>query len=203
MRMFKDLSNIFANFLSGLLSQSNYSRWSNSRNLEDWWESRTKKIAAMIPRNRRVLEFGAGRRWLEEHVDPSCPYIPSDLIDRGPGTIICDLNRRPLPDLRYLRPEVAVFSGVLEYIRDIPSLLDWLNSQASFCVASYAYRHGVTRGPGRVKELLFRARFGYMNHYTEEELLTVFERAGFSCLSKDTWEDQRLFLFENQRLMKG
>ncbi len=34
----------------------------NPSNLEAWWESRTQKLAGMIPPSTRVIEFGAGKR---------------------------------------------------------------------------------------------------------------------------------------------
>ena len=91
-----------------ILHQSDYRRWRNPENLELWWIERTEMIARLIPKNSRVIEFGAGLRQLEKFLDSSCSYIPSDLTDRGPGTIICDLNRRPLPDLRGARLPAAV-----------------------------------------------------------------------------------------------
>jgi hypothetical protein len=143
-----------------------------------------------------VIEFGAGKRWLETYLDPSCTYIPSDLVDRGPGTIICDLNERPLPDLQSLRADVAVFVGVLEYIKDLPSLGEWLSRQVRFCTASYTYASTQSGSIRRVLENLRRARYGYQNTYTEDELIDVFRRCGFACVGVDTWRDQRLFRFQ-------
>ena len=95
------------------MGRSDYERWANPGNLEEWWESRAQRLARMIPAGTRVIEFGAGRRRLEAFLDPSCTYTASDLVERGPGTFVCDLNRRPLPDLCPLAPQVAVFAGVL------------------------------------------------------------------------------------------
>ena len=81
--------------------------------------SARKEIAKLIPAGSNVIEFGAGRRQLEKFLPAGCTYTPSDLVDRGPGTIVCDLNRPPLPDLRHLRLKVAVFGGVLEYVADV------------------------------------------------------------------------------------
>src|SRR5438105_15076772 len=83
------------------LRPSDYGRWSNPENLERRWDLRTRQLAQLIPKDSTVVEFGAGRRQLELYLDPSCAYVPSDLTDRGPGTIVCDLNRRPLPALRH------------------------------------------------------------------------------------------------------
>lgn len=185
--------------LCKLLHRSDYQRWSNPHSLETWWDSRTEKIARLIPQNTRVIEFGAGRRQLEKFLDPGCTYIPSDLVDRGPGTIICDLNQRPLPDLRSVQAEVAVFSGVLEYIRDLESLIAWLSTQVSFCVASYTYVLPNSSTIHKMRAKCDRLYYGYMNDYTEEAFVALFNRCGFVCTVQDTWTSQRLFLFVNQR----
>jgi len=155
-------------------------------------------IARLIPKNSRIIEFGAGRRQLEKFLDSSCSYIPSDLTDRGPGTIICDLNRRPLPDLREFVATVAVFGGVLEYILDLDSLVQWFSSQFSFCVASYTYVNPAPTELGRIRERLERLHFGFMNNYTESEFVSVFEKYGFACVKWETWTTQRLFVFERR-----
>jgi hypothetical protein len=186
--------------LRKILHQSDYKRWTDPDNLQPWWDERTEKIAQLIPKNGRVIEFGAGRRQLEKFLDSSCSYVPSDLTDRGPGTIICDLNRRPLPDLRELAAAVAVFGGVLEYILDLDSLVQWLSSQFSFCVASYTYVNPTPTEPERIRERLKRLHFGFMNNYTEEELVSLFEKYGFTCVKRGTWTTQRLFLFEQRHL---
>ena len=127
--------------------------------------------------------------------------MASDLVERGPDTFVCDLNRRPLPDLGVLRPEVAVFAGVLEYIRDVPSLVEWLSAHVRYCVASYALteRAGlVTALTAGVRRAYWRTYHGYMNSYSEPDLLALFARSRFACLRTYSWNDQRLFLFERR-----
>jgi hypothetical protein len=179
--------------------RSDYSRWTDSRSLETWWGTRTEKMAQFIPKNTRVIEFGAGYRQLEKYLDKSCSYVPSDLVDRGPDTIICDLNQRPLPDLRHLGTDVAFFAGVLEYIRDVGSLIEWLSEQVSFCVASYTCVSPTLSTVQRLHEKLGRLYYGYMNDYTEEELLGLFKRSGFVLTAEDNWTSQRIFVLRNQR----
>jgi hypothetical protein len=178
-----------------LLHRSDFGRWSNPYSLETWWDARTKQLACLVPHGSRVLEFGAGCRQLEQYLPPGCSYVPSDLVDRGPGTIVCDLNSRPLPDLHEIAADVGVFGGVLEYVRDLPSFLQWLAGQVSFCVASYAYVTPTTTWLQGILERWDRANYGYLNSYTEEGFVALFEHAGFRCTVKDTWENQRLFLF--------
>jgi len=176
------------------IGRSDYARWTDPDNLDSWWEPRTRKLAAMVPKGSRVIEFGAGSRPLERCLDASCTYLASDLVERGPDTFVCDLNQRPLPDLAPLRPDVALFAGVLEYVRDVPEVVAWLAGHVRHCAVSYA----VARPAGPVRALTSGARrtyYGYMNAYSETELVAVFARSGFACLRTDSWNDQRLFLF--------
>ena len=46
-------------------NRADYRRWTNPASFESWWETRTQKVAALIPRGSRVIEFGAGSRWLK------------------------------------------------------------------------------------------------------------------------------------------
>jgi hypothetical protein len=185
-----------------LLGRSDYERWGDPSSLETWWESRTQKLAALIPAGTRVIEFGAGRRRLASFLDPRCSYVASDLVERGPDTFVCDLNRRPLPDLAPLAPEVAVFAGVLEYLREVPEVVEWLSAQVRYCVASYAVAQRLgLRGAlvAGARRSYWRAYHGYMNSYSEAELLAIFARNGFACLRTESWNEQRLFLFERRR----
>jgi hypothetical protein len=179
-----------------LFHRSDYRRWAKSENLETWWEPRTKKIAELIPRNSRVIEFGSGRRALARSLDSSCEYFPSDLVYRGPGTIICDLNKRPLPDLKSaLSPDVAVFAGVLEYVRDLPAVVEWLSNQVPVCVASYTCAESKRGTIRRLAETLCRSYYGYLNEYREEEIIALFQTYGFVCVKQDKWMAQLIFLF--------
>jgi hypothetical protein len=183
-----------------VFQRSDYRRWTKQENLETWWEPRTKRIAEFIPKNSRVIEFGSGRQHLAQYLDPSCIYFPSDLVDRSPGTLICDLNKRPLPDLKStLRPDVAVFAGVLEYVRDLPAVVEWLSHQVTVCVASYTCAGSEPATVQRVLEVFFRSYYGYLNEYTEKEIIALFRTHGFVCVKKDEWTSQLIFVLRDQR----
>lgn len=182
--------------LAGALRQkTDYDRWADPRSIYESWESRTEMAAALIPNNSRVIEFGAARRVLETYLDPSCTYTASDLVDRGPGTIVCDLNERPLPDLGADVYDVAVIMGVLEYVRDVSSMLDWLAKHVPVCVLSYACAKA-NRHPLRGRfETMGRLNQGWMNNYCEGDVRTLFTERGFALLQQERWKDQRLFVF--------
>jgi hypothetical protein len=181
-----------------LLKKTDRRRWADPRNLYASWESRNKQVAALVPNNSRVIEFGAGKRVLERYLDPSCTYVPSDIIDRGPGTIVCDLNQRPLPDLGSNNHDVAVLSGVLEYVRDVPSLLDWLTKCVTVCVLTYAPAKASGYSPRALLETIGRLRHGWMNSYCEEELQSLFCERGFELVQEKDWEEQCVFVFSRR-----
>jgi hypothetical protein len=184
--------------ITTLFKKTDRRRWADPRNLFASWESRNKQVAALVPTNSRVIEFGAGKRILERYLDPSCTYVPSDIIDRGPGTIVCDLNQRPLPDLGSNVYDVAVLSGVLEYVRDVPSVLDWLTKYVTVCVLTYAPAKAKGYSPRDLLETIGRLRHGWMNNYREEELRSLFCDRSFEVVQEEDWEEQRLFVFSRR-----
>jgi hypothetical protein len=88
----------------------------------------------------------------------------------------------------------------LEHIGDLDSLVDWLSGQFRFCVASYAY-FDPGKGAGvRIKERLQRFYHGYMNTYTEAEIVALFQRHGYVRVKEETWTNQRIFQFVKQQI---
>ena len=100
-------------------------------------------MATPIRPGSSVLEFGAGRMVLKQSLPEGCRDTPSDIVDRGPRTIVCDLNARTLPDFPH--HDVAVFSGVLEYVHDVPRVVALLARTVDTVVASYADTDSVAR----------------------------------------------------------
>ena len=141
------------------------------------WDERTGMMAGLIHAQSSVVEFGCGRRVLETLLPDRCVYTPSDIVSRGPDTWVCDLNHRPLPKVPR-HAEVAVFSGVLEYLFDLPAVVRWLsNSNVTTIVASY----GCVRPAGfsRVFDTVDRLRFGWVTSYSQDDLCAMFNAAGY------------------------
>ncbi|OAI55812.1 hypothetical protein AYO49_01040 [Verrucomicrobiaceae bacterium SCGC AG-212-N21] len=144
-----------------------------------------------------MIEFGAGQRQLEKLLDENCIYIPSDLVARGPNTIICDLNEPPLPDLRNCGAKIAVFGGVLEYVKDVSAVARWLTEIGiEKCVASFDAAPAKPSFVGWTRERLRRLYFGYMNNLTEAQFLQCFESAGMICREKHRWTTQLIYRFD-------
>jgi hypothetical protein len=186
---------------SKFFAKADLKRWQNLQNFEVEWSARTRLMANLIPPHSRVIEFGAGRRQMESLLDQSCTYIPSDLVGRGPGTFICDLNVRPLPDLTPLNPDAAVFGGVLEYISDLRSIPRWLAKHIAICIVSYECAYSQPETIGRLRESFSRIRNGWVNTYSEAEVEALFAASEFTCVDKVTWStktgDELIFVFQN------
>jgi hypothetical protein len=164
-----------------LFRVSDHERWRDLCNHDVDWDKRTRAIANLIPPGSHVIEFGAGRRQLERWLPAGCSYTPSDIVDRGPGTLLCDLNRRPLPTLGRQAPlQIAVFSGVIEYVVDLPRVLTWLTPQIDRVIASYNCAPPVDRAAERLRVIVERLSSGWVNHFTEAEIIAHFADARFT-----------------------
>jgi hypothetical protein len=160
---------------------SDCKRWKDLCNHEVDWDERTRTIAGLVPPGSHVIEFGAGRRQLERWLSAGCSYTPSDMVERGSGTLLCDLNRRPLPKLeRQASLEVAVFGGVLEYVVDLPALLTWLAPQIDWVIASYNCASPARTVTSRLRTLTARLSSGWVNGFTEAEIIACFTNAKFT-----------------------
>src|SRR5690606_12013399 len=55
--------------------RSDLERWADGQSLLAPWDSRTIRLAGLVQPGARVLELGAGRMLLREHLPPGCTYI--------------------------------------------------------------------------------------------------------------------------------
>ena len=85
----------------------------------------------------------------------------------------------------------AVFSGVLEYVNNIPRLIAHL-SENNFknIIASYAIKE-MNGG------LIFRRNSGWVNDYTSQEIKTIFKTQNYKCIKTKIWKNQEIYLFAN------
>ena len=136
---------------------------------------------------------------LRSHLDSSCTYVASDLISRRSDTFVVDLEKRPLPGLSNDDFDVAVFAGVLEYVSDVPGVVSWIGEYVTACIFSYECAARTNGIYGRLKRTWDRAALGWVNSFTEEELKSIFTRAGFVCSTQELWNtkdgDEPIYLF--------
>ncbi|WP_431239115.1 methyltransferase domain-containing protein [Mycolicibacterium aichiense] len=182
--------------ISALRRETDYQRWTNPRSIYTAWEPRTQRAASFVPDGSNVIEFGAATRVLEKFLDPSCSYTPSDIVDRGPGTLVLDLNERPLPDL--VGYDVAVMMGVLEYIVDVPEVADWLREHFRIVMVCYACADPKKRSLRARFGSLGRVTGGWMNNYRVADLRSVFVDRGYTVSHEEDWKEQRMFIFSQE-----
>lgn len=166
------------------VGKSDYRRWGNKQSLSPDWDSRTRQIANLIEPGTSVIEFGAGRLILKTYLPETCLYTPSDLVDRGHGTIVCDLNSDPLPEFKSY--DVAVFSGVLEYVNDLPRVILHLSKSVNVILASYSPTDTNQR---------YRRERGWVNDHTSAQFIDIFESASFHCDHTEKWGSQLIYKF--------
>jgi len=173
-----------------LQKKSDPQRWEGNKELPDWWDDRTVAIAQMISPGKTVLEFGAGRRVLEKNLKDCPQYTPSDIVDRGKGTLICDLNAINLPS--FDAHDIVVFSGVLEYVHDVSRLIHHLSRNMPTIIASYAVH--------KDEPVMKRRGRGWVNDFQEQELINIFEENNYQVLKERAWGSQKIFIFKHEQL---
>lgn len=159
--------------------------------LRDWsnpgtYPDRVKLIAGMVKPGKgvtRVIEFGCGITPVSLYLPADCHYQGSDLIKRDDNTIVIDLNK-DLPVIA--RYNVAVFSGVLEYINDIPRVIAWITPYVDTIIASYAVSKG--------EDMTGREYNGWINNYTFAEFDNLF--FDFVPIITKVWHGQAITRYD-------
>jgi hypothetical protein len=186
-----------------LFRASDHERWSDLENHDITWDNRTRGIADLVPAGSHVIEFGAGRCQLRQWLPNDCTYLASDIVHRGSGTWICDLNRRPLPPLgRKAALQVAVFGGVLEYVVDLPSVLVWLAPHVDCVIASYSCAPPSDTRAKRFRVSAARLSAGWVNSFTQAELTACFNDASYELTKSAAVRgerDEHIYLFTSCR----
>jgi len=113
-------------------------------------------------------------------------YLGSDLFPRERETLVWDLNSGVPPLKRSF--DIAVFSGVLEYVIDPGCLLDELRRSVIEIAASYA-------SSDEVPDRLTRLENGWVNHFSRAEFIDLMSSAGFTLLRREPWIDSSLYHF--------
>jgi hypothetical protein len=161
-------------------------RWSDITNFDAAWDERTAMMAALVLPNTSILEFGSGREQLEKFLPAGCSYQPADIIARSPRTLVCDLNR-DWPELPQPHYDYIIFSGVIEYIYDLPRLFAFTRKHATRAVISYA-------ATDQLDCVATRMQNGWVHHHSLAALEGMLKEAGFTIEQKQPWQQQTILL---------
>ena len=163
--------------------ESDIERWKKNTELHLNWNERTAIIAKMIPSQANIIEFGAGNMELKNLISNDQRYTASDICERYPGTLICDLNKEI--NLNLDPYDTAVFSGVLEYVYDVNKIFAALKRyDVNHVVLSYACSD-ISKAP--------RLERGWLSDFTRKELEKIFSKYNFEILEYSEWRKQSVY----------
>jgi hypothetical protein len=145
-------------------------RWLSLNTVEgQGWDARTKQAAALLARERSVVDFGCGNMSLESYLPPETVYVPVDVVRRDARTLVIDLNIEPPPRLEV---DVCTCLGLLEYLFDVPGFLMQLSHGYTVAVVSY--------NPADLGDQhLDRRSHAWVNDYHRAGLESIFMRTGW------------------------
>lgn len=159
------------------------------------WKDRARAMSQLIPEDVKVLmDIGCGEELLKEFLCKDIKYYGLDYCERNKETIICDINKEKLPDIKV---DLYYMAGIIDYVIDIPNFIKQL-SRAKYVVMSKTRNERFIRLDDKVMDS------GYMNYgissYYCSNLITDKFEIGFVC-RKMQWNykqrDEYYFLFEN------
>lgn len=161
-----------------------YTRWKRVASELPRWDARNAMLARLVPTGSSVIDLGAGARTLATYLSDACKYQPVDLIP-GPGVIRCDFNAGEFPEVDHVY-DVAVVSGVLEYLFDPRVFLAKLSGIARSAIMTYAVR---TTGDS----LALRSSRGWVNHLYGHQFAAMLEASDRPWTVLGEWRAQMIF----------
>lgn len=162
-------------------------RWEDPAKHSQAWAERSLRLAALVS-GPAVIEFGAGQQVVRQSlIDRGLTYVATDLTMRDGIAYEVDLNSETLAPIPHF--DSAILSGVLEYVRDVPRVFNYLKESVNEVVFSYALApHDLT-----VADLQTRTKNLWRSHYSLRGLCDVVASAGANMMLAGTWRSQALF----------
>ena len=143
------------------------------------WKDRARTMSLLIPDDvKTLMDIGCGEELLKEFLCKDIKYYGLDYCERNKETIICDINKEKLPDIKV---DLYYMAGIIDYVTDIPNFIKQL-SRAKYVVMSKTRNERFIRLDDKVMES------GYMNYGTNSyycsNLITDMFENGFVCRKK-------------------
>lgn len=157
-------------------------RWAALAAHNAGWSERNAAIAHHIEPGSSVIDLGSGPQSLRGELPPGCEYQPCDVVD-GPGVLRCDFNRGIWPQTDRVH-DVAVVSGVLEYVHAAGDFLRRLPDLAERVLLTHAIRPEGGQVP---------IGYEWVTYLTRPELKAAFAAAGLIWTEIGAWQDQTIF----------
>ena len=139
------------------------------------WDERTKLVASLIPAGSKVIDFGCGTSVLKKELPKDCSYWGYNQDD-------FDLEHKKWPTLP--KHDVAVFCGVLEYLKDPMKVIGRMTAK-TLIVTYDCYLSGQDMGK--------RKQNGWRSHLTAMEMQDGLKLCGYTFEDHLAWCGQRIF----------
>jgi hypothetical protein len=164
------------------LSRTDRERWSSPDRYDQAWQVRSVAAIEMAPHASWICDLGCGTlQSLKAALRSGQVYLPADLTQWTADTELCELNELRLPYRSLSICDTVFLLGVIEYIFKPAYLLEAISSNVEFLLLSY----NQTPSEGRSSNLSEERRsVGWVNDFTELELLTLLLTNGFEIQNK-------------------
>lgn len=161
--------------------------WSKQSEFNDNWEKRNKLIASYVDLPGTVVDVGCGMMWLEKYLRHDNLYLPINYIKRDRRTIN-DVNNNLLP---YIKADIAVFSGFIEYFDHIDKFIYSIRQLKlkrivmSYCTTAVFH------------DIATRKGLNWINHLSMYELLLIM-LIDYNLIHIDCIHKNNIFVFGNK-----
>jgi hypothetical protein len=149
--------------LLGLPLWGSRKEWKDIEYFDDSWINRMHMMAHFLPDNVSVMDLGCGKMWLKD-IHSISEYIPVDYCDRGPGTQLCDFNKKEFPS-RIV--DYSFVSGCLEYIDDPKWFISEIAKHSYACVISYCTTDNIA-------DIKTRRQYCWANDLSRADIIELF-----------------------------
>ena len=133
------------------------------------WDYRYKTLLNAMKPCKKVMDLGAGNMSLKRLLEDDIKYYPVDNKKYYDNTIVCDLNSS-FPDIKV---DAIFMCGILEYIKDVDSLISRLKNKTKYIYLSY------NEWNEEIVSIKQRQYNGWKNNYTIAELVSIIEKNRF------------------------
>lgn len=135
------------------------------------WKDRARAMSQLIPEDVKVLmDIGCGEELLKEFLCKDIKYYGLDYCERNKETIICDINKEKLPDIKV---DLYYMAGIIDYVIDIPNFIKQ-RSRAKYVVMSKTRNERFIRLDDKVMDSGYM-NYGISSYYCSNLITDMFE----------------------------
>lgn len=173
------------------MKNTDIERWTKlaiTEALPSWYE-RNHVIRDIIGTVDSVLDLGCGNRYLQKLLNDSVMYTGVDCVSGNGETVVINFNQpTDSHTLQKCDYDMAVISGVLEYLKRPLGILDFAKRHAKRVTVSYVCAEDRPKQPDEIH--------GWVNRLNENEILDMFSTAGFLVSQRTKYNRHSIFVLD-------